>query len=67
MILTDADSLVPSFTAPQVHGNTTIAFTLTADDGMENGTDTVQVTVLDEPARPQSTPESRWQSARACR
>ena len=50
MILTDADSLVPSFTAPQVHGNTTIAFTLTADDGMENGTDTVQVTVLDEPA-----------------
>ena len=34
MILTDADSLVPSFTAPQVHGNTTIAFTLTADDGM---------------------------------
>ena len=56
MILTDADSLVPSFTAPQVHGNTTIAFTLTADDGMENGTDTVQVTVLDEPANsPQVT------------
>ena len=50
MILTDADSLAPSFTAPQVHGNTTITFTLTADDGMENGTDTVQVTVLDEPA-----------------
>ena len=50
IILTDADSLAPSFTAPQVHGNTTIAFTLTADDGMENGTDTVQVTVLDEPA-----------------
>ena len=50
MILTDADTLAPSFTAPQVHGNTTITFTLTADDGMENGTDTVQVTVLDEPA-----------------
>ena len=50
MILTDADSLAPSFTAPQVHGNTTIAFTLTADDGRENGTDTVQVTILDEPA-----------------
>ena len=50
IILTDADSLAPSFTAPQVRGNTTITFTLTADDGMENGTDTVQVTVLDEPA-----------------
>ena len=50
MILTDADSLAPSFTAPQVHGNTTITFTLTADDGMENGTDTMQVIVLDEPA-----------------
>ena len=50
IILTDADSLAPSFTAPQVHGNTAITFTLTADDGMENGTDTVQVTVLDEPA-----------------
>ena len=50
MILTGADSLAPSFTAPQVRGNTTITFTLTADDGMENGTDTVQVTVLDEPA-----------------
>ncbi len=50
IILIDADSLAPSFTAPQVRGNTTITFTLTADDGMENGTDTVQVTVLDEPA-----------------
>ena len=50
IILTDADSLAPSFTAPQVHGNTTITFTLMADDGRENGTDTVQVTVLDEPA-----------------
>ena len=33
-----------------MHGDATITFTLTADDGMENGTDTVQVTVLDEPA-----------------
>ena len=48
--LTDADSLAPSFTAPQVHGDATITFTLTAYDGTENGTDTVQVTVLDEPA-----------------
>ena len=50
IILTGAGSLAPSFTAPQVHGNTTITFTLTADDGRENGTDTVQVTILDMPA-----------------
>ena len=50
IILTGAGSLAPSFTAPQVHGNTTITFTLTADDGRENGTDTVQVTILDRPA-----------------
>ena len=58
MILTDADSLAPSFTAPQVHGNTTITFTLTADDGRENGTDTVQVTILDEPANSPPTADA---------
>ena len=31
--LTNADSLSPTFTAPQVSANTTVAFTLTADDG----------------------------------
>ena len=50
IILTDADSLAPSFTAPQVHENTTITFTLTADDDTDTRSNTVQVTVLDEPA-----------------
>ena len=50
IILTDADSLAPSFTAPQVHENTTITFTLTADDGTDTRSNTVQVTVLDVPA-----------------
>ena len=47
--LANADSLSPTFTAPQVSANTTVAFTLTADDGTDTRSDTVTVTILDVP------------------
>ena len=48
--LANADSLSPAFTAPQVSANTTVTFTLTADDGTDTHSDTVTVTILDVPA-----------------
>ena len=47
--LANADSLSPAFTAPQVSANTTVTFTLTADDGTDTHSDTVTVTILDVP------------------
>ena len=48
--MANADSLSPTFTAPQVSANTTVAFMLTADDGTDTRSDTVIVTILDVPA-----------------
>ena len=48
--MANADSLSPTFTAPQVSANTTVAFMLTADDGTDTHSDTVIVTILDVPA-----------------
>ena len=48
--MANADSLSPTFTAPQVSANTTVAFILTADDGTDTRSDTVTVTILDVPA-----------------
>ena len=45
--LADAGSLSPTFTAPQVDANTTVTFTLTADDGTDTHSDTVTVTIQD--------------------
>ena len=47
--LANADSLSPAFTAPQVSADTTVTFTLTADDGTDTHSDTVTVTILDVP------------------
>ena len=47
--LANADSLSSAFTAPQVSANTTVTFTLTADDGTDTHSDTVTVTILDVP------------------
>ena len=48
--MANADSLSPTFTAPQVSANTTVAFMLTADDGTDTHSDAVTVTILDVPA-----------------
>ena len=47
--LTNSASLSTTFTAPQVDADTAITFTLTADDGTVNATDSLVVTVTDEP------------------
>ena len=46
----NATSPVITFVAPQVSANTTITFTLTADDGTTTATDSLVVTVADVPA-----------------
>ena len=43
--LANHDTLSPSFTAPRVTANTTLAFSLTVGDGLHNSTDTVLVAV----------------------
>ena len=43
--LTGATTQTPSFTAPNVVANVTLTFTLTVNDGVLNGTDTVEITV----------------------
>ena len=49
--LTGADTVRPSFTAPQVAAATTLTFTLTVTAGGVSASDTVRVTVTDEPPR----------------
>ncbi len=43
--LANHDTLSPSFTAPRVTANATLAFSLTVGDGLHNSTDTVLVAV----------------------
>jgi len=45
--LSDADTAMPSFTAPQVSSQQMLVFELTVDDGTDNASDTVTVTVND--------------------
>ena len=45
--LSDANGAMPSFTAPEVSSQQTLVFELTVDDGTDNDTDTVTVTVND--------------------
>ena len=47
IVFANATSASTTFTAPQVEADTTILFTLTADDGAEAHSDTVTVTVTD--------------------
>ena len=45
--LSGTDSAAPTFTAPEVEGDSVIELLLTVDDGLASATDTVIVTVLD--------------------
>ena len=45
--LTGSDTLMPTFTAPDVSSDVDLVFTLTVDDGTDTVTDTVTVTVHD--------------------
>ena len=72
--LTGADTVRPSFTAPQVAAATTLTFTLTVTAGGVSASDTVRVTVTDEPPRRvDSTPsfgdaaiaDKRWKQSTA--
>ena len=45
--LTGSDTLMPTFTAPDVSSDVDLVFTLTVDDGTDTDTDTVTVTVHD--------------------
>ena len=47
--LDNSTTLSTAFTAPLVDANTTVTFTLTADDGTGTASDTVEVTILDVP------------------
>jgi hypothetical protein len=48
VILSDADTALPSFTAPEVDSaGATLTFELTVSDGIDNSTDTVDVVVND--------------------
>ena len=47
MTLTNAATAQPTFTAPAVTADTSLAFTLTVSDGNASDTDTVTVTVED--------------------
>ena len=49
--LTGAGTVGPSFTAPQVATTTTLTFTLTVTTGGVSASDTVRVTVMDNPPR----------------
>ena len=53
-----ANSTAPSttFTAPEVSSNTTITFTLTADDGTTSSSDTLALTITDIPAASDALP-----------
>ncbi|ORU91840.1 MAG: hypothetical protein A6F72_03685 [Cycloclasticus sp. symbiont of Poecilosclerida sp. N] len=58
IVLTNPDSIGPSFTAPDVSTITTYDFTLTVDDnGQRSAADTVQITVTPDPATP-TTPNT---------
>ena len=72
--LTGADTARPSFTAPQVATTTTLTFTLTVTAGGVSASDTVRVTVTDDPPRRvDSTPsfgdaaiaDKRWKQSTA--
>ena len=72
--LAGADTARPSFTAPQVAATTTLTFTLTVTAGGVSASDTVHVTVTDEPPRRvDSTPsfedaaiaDKRWKQSTA--
>ena len=45
--LTDADTVTPEFTAPEVDSETDLTFEVTVDDGQATDTDTTTVTVTD--------------------
>jgi len=45
--LTDADTVTPEFTAPEVDSETALTFEVTVDDGQATDTDTTTVTVTD--------------------
>ena len=48
LVITDNDTLAPTFTAPEVDSETAITFTLTVSDGTNDGvTDQIVVTVTD--------------------
>jgi hypothetical protein len=47
VMLTDADTVTPEFTAPEVDSETDLTFELTVDDGDASDTDTTIVTVTD--------------------
>ena len=72
--LTGAGTVRPSFTAPQVATTTTLTFTLTVTAGGVSASDTVRVTVTDDPPRRvDSTPsfgdaaiaDKRWKQSTA--
>ena len=72
--LTGAGTVGPSFTAPQVATTTTLTFTLTVTTGGVSASDTVRVTVTDDPPRRvDSTPsfgdaaiaDKRWKQSTA--
>ena len=48
--MADDTSLSTAFTAPAVAANTTVSFTLTADDGTDSSSDTALLTIADVPA-----------------
>ena len=50
--LSDASAEEPTFTAPDVSGDQTLTFEVEVSDGIETDTDTVSVTVEDEPPAP---------------
>ena len=50
--LENATALSTTFTAPEVGSNTTVTFTLTANDGAATASDSVAVTITDTPAEP---------------
>ena len=54
--LENATALSTTFTAPEVGSNTTVTFTLTANDGAATASDSVAVTITDTPAEPPLDP-----------
>ena len=56
--LANATSISTTFAAPEVSSNTTIIFTLTADDGTDTSSDTLALTVTDIPAASDASPPS---------
>ena len=60
IILDNATSVSTTFAAPQVASNTTVTFTLTADDGTDTSSDTLALTIADAPFVPSTLQPSAF-------